>query len=47
MQDRAVRLCKDLRKYDHVSHLYPALNWLSIELLVQHRSLCASYAQSV
>jgi len=45
MQNRAVHLCKDLRKYDHVSYLYPALNWLSIELLVQHRSLCAMHNQ--
>ena len=32
-----------LSKYDHVIHLYPALNWLSIELLVQHHSLCAMH----
>ena len=32
-------------QYDHVSHLYLALNWLSIELLVQHCSLCAMHNQ--
>ena len=41
MHNRAVRLCKSLHKYDHVSHHYQSLNWLPFELLVQHRSLCA------
>ena len=41
MHNRAVRLCKSLHKYDHVSHHYQSLNWLPFEFLVQHRSLCA------
>ena len=41
MQNRAVRLCRCLHKYDHVSHHYHSLNWLPFELLVQYRSLCA------
>jgi len=36
MQNCAVCLCKGLCKYDHVSHRYPALNWLPIKFLVQH-----------
>ena len=43
MQNHAVRLCRDLSKYDHVRHHYPALNWLPFELLVQHHSLCAMH----
>ena len=43
LQNRAVRLCRGLHKYDHVSHHYCSLNWLPFESLVQYRSLCAMY----
>ena len=43
MQNHTVCLCRDLYKYDHVRHHYPALNWFPFELLVQHRSLCAMH----
>ena len=45
LQNRAVRITKSLRKYDHVSHHRKTLNWLSVASLIQYRSLCAMYHQ--
>ena len=45
MQNRAVRLCCSLRKYDHVSAFYHRLNWLPLPCFIQFRSLCLMYRQ--
>ena len=45
MQNRAVRLCRNLRKYDHVSEHYKHLRWLQLEALIQYRSLCLMHHQ--
>ena len=43
MQNRAVRLCCNLRKYDHVSAFYHKLNWLPLSCFIQFKSLCLMY----
>ena len=45
MQNRAVRLCYDLRKYDHVSGFYHRLQWLPLSYFIQFKSLCLMYYQ--
>ena len=45
MQNRAVRLCYDLRKYDHVSGFYHRLQWLPLPYFIQFKSLCLMYHQ--
>ena len=45
MQNRAVRLCCNLRKYDHVSAFYHKLNWLPLPCFIQFKSLCLMYHQ--
>ena len=45
MQNRAVRLCYSLQKYDHVSAFYHRLNWLPLPCFIQFRSLCLMYRQ--
>ena len=45
MQNRAVRLCCNLRKYDHVSAFYHKLNWLPLPCFIQFKSLCLMYRQ--
>ena len=45
MQNRAVRLCCSLRKYDHVSAFYHRLNWLPLPCFIQFRSLCLMHRQ--
>ena len=45
MQNRAVQLCKNLKKYDHVSEHYKHLRWLQLESLIQYRSLCLMHHQ--
>ena len=45
MQNRAVRLCRNLRKYDHVSEHYQRLRWLQLEALIQYHSLCLMHHQ--
>ena len=45
MQNRAVRLCCNLRKYDHVSAFYHRLSWLPLPCFIQFRSLCLMYRQ--
>ena len=40
MQNRAVRLCRNLNKFDHVTDHYHALRWLPLEYLIQYRCLC-------
>ena len=42
----AVRLCCNLRKYDHVSaSFYHRLSWLPLPCFIQFRSLCLMYRQ--
>ena len=43
MQNCAVRLCYDLRKYDHVSEFYHRLQWLPLPYFIQFKSLCLMY----
>ena len=45
MQNRAVRLCKHLSKFDHVSENYRQLKWLPFEKLVQLHSIRLMYCQ--
>ena len=45
MQNRAVRLCCNLRKHDHVSAFYHQLNWLPLSCFVQFKSLCLMHRQ--
>ena len=45
MQNRAVRLCCNLRKYDHVSTFYHKLNWMPLPCFIQFKSLCSMYRQ--
>ena len=45
MQNRAVRLCCNLRKYDHISAFYHKLNWLPLPCFIQFKSLCSLYCQ--
>ena len=45
MQNRAVRLCCNLRKHDHVSAFYHQLNWLPLSCFIQFKSLCLMYCQ--
>ena len=45
MQNRAVRLCCNLRKYDHISAFYHKLNWLPLPCFIQFKSLCSMYRQ--
>jgi len=45
MQNRAVRLCYNLRKYDHVSQFYHRLQWLPLPHFIQFKSLCSMYHQ--
>ena len=40
MQNRAVRLCRNLKKFDHITEHYRALRWLPLEYLIQYRCLC-------
>ena len=44
-QNRVVRLCCDLQKYDHVSAFYHRLSWLPLPCIIQFRSLCLMYQQ--
>ena len=41
LQHRAIRLYLGLRKYDHISHHFHTLHWLSIGSMIQYRTLCA------
>ena len=45
MQNRAVRLCCNLQKYDHVSEFYHKLNWLPLPCFIWFKSLCLMYRQ--
>jgi len=45
MQNRAVRLCYNLQKYDHVSEFYHRLQWLPLSHFIQFKSLCSMYHQ--
>ena len=47
MQSRAVRLCCNLRKYDHISAFYHKLNWLPLPCFIQFESLCSSPVSSL
>ena len=40
MQNRAVRLCRNLKKSDHITEHYCALRWLPLEYLIQYKCLC-------
>ena len=40
MQNRAVRLCRNLKKSDHITEHYRALRWLPLEYLIQYKCLC-------
>ena len=40
MQNRGVRLCRNLKKFDHITEHYRALQWLPLEYLIQYRCLC-------
>ena len=40
MQNRGVRLCRNLKKFDHITEHYRALRWLPLEYLIQYRCLC-------
>ena len=44
-QNRAVRLCKNLSRFDHVSGHYRALRWLPSQQLIQFRSVGMMYHQ--
>ena len=43
IQNRAVRLCKHLSKFDHVSEHYCQLKWLPLRKLIQLHSVCLMY----
>jgi len=43
LQNRAIRLCMGLRKYDHVSCHFCILNWLPVRSMIQYCTLCAVY----
>ena len=45
MQNRAVRLCKHLSRFDHVSEYYRQLKWLPFKELVQLHSMRLMYCQ--
>ena len=45
MQNRAVRLCKHLSKFDHVSEYYRQLKWLPFKELVQLHSMRLMYCK--
>ena len=48
MRNCGVRLCCDLRKYDHVSAfllIYHRLNWLPLPCFIWFRLLCLTYQQ--
>ena len=45
MQNRAVRLCKHLSKFNHVSKYYRQLKWLPFKELVQLHSMRLMYCQ--
>ena len=45
MQNRAVRLCKYLSKFDHVSEHYRQLKWLPLRKLIQLHSVRLMYCQ--
>ena len=45
MQNRAVRLCCNLRKYDHVSAFCHKLSWLPLPWFIQFRLLRLMYQQ--
>ena len=44
-QNRAVRLCRNLSRFDHVSGHYRALRWLPLQQLIQFRSVGMMYHQ--
>ena len=39
----AVRIVKNLRKYDHVSSHRVSLGWLPVETLIRYQTLCTMY----
>ena len=46
MQNRAVCLCKSLRKFDHVTSQFKSLNWLPFEqLIIHYRCVCLMHHQ--
>ena len=45
MQNRAIRLCKNLSKFDHVSEYYRQLKWLPLRKLIQLHSARLMYCQ--
>ena len=45
LQTQAVCVCKDLHKYDHISHHFHSLHWLLIGCLIQYRSLYSMHHQ--
>ena len=44
-QNRALRLCKNLSKFDHVSSHYQSLRWLPFQQLIQFHSVGMMYHQ--
>ena len=44
-QNRAVRLCKNLSKFDYISEHYWSLSWLPLQQLIQFRSAGMMYHQ--
>ena len=45
MQNKAVRLCRNLYKYDHVSEHYQHLQWLRLDSFMQYCSLSLMLCQ--
>ena len=45
MQNQAVRLCRNLKKYDHITEHYRILRWLPLECLIQYQCLCVMSRQ--
>ena len=45
MQNRAVRLCKGLRKFDHVTSHFKSLKWLPLEQLIKYRCVRLMHRQ--
>ena len=45
MQNQAVRLCKHLSKFDHISEHYHQLKWLPLRKLIQLHSVHLMYCQ--
>ena len=43
LEHRAICLCMGLRKYDHISHHFQTLNWLSLRSMILYHTLCAIY----